>query len=625
MNVMHTPGAERAPKRRRRNSSTSGSSSLVSYDTPKTPRDAYSQVEHSPFEQGVPSTQKKRQDAASMVLRDVPWLKDPSYAREASTSEVPAWLSSTVATLQVNHPLRNLIPAGGSHIAHIPGPDEASSPQRPQRQVAREPEVVEEIEIFAFRPPTRQEEQENVESHGRSLDVSVTMRHSAPLSSFVEAPFLGPHPRFPDAVTNLPSRLDSYPYDVSPSPDPALEVPEYMSIALSKVSPVSISRQPSRAPPDHSIAPYMPRDNSSMPAPFSEPGPLAPPRLPPSAAAGPLDTDNTTSFAHDKSALDSALARPAPLPFSTPGPLVAPHLTLTSGMLARSRRTDSPLPEEDIWDHLDAAQDPTLVELSAAEYSGDASDSGLPPSDPSWSSPASDPRLLRGDLRNWSLPAAPVGRPFSTPVHPTRVYFDSPIEDPISSDPLDPADYELDLDYENLDFRWEKFDRGDSATARNDLRPSLPASTAHDTLNGQAHSAGPMIHTALPLPRIHTVQRPPGMTEDLNMSSPVSSGTGKSISLPVASDTPHVGENEHPKEAQALLEDNAPHASPATAPARPAFNPAPGIYISPLKGNTGSGQDLDEQRARENSLKNEANAELAPENLHEVTNDHLYR
>ncbi|THH27842.1 hypothetical protein EUX98_g6334 [Antrodiella citrinella] len=42
---------------------------------------------------------------------------------------------------------------------------------------------------------------------------------------------------------------------------------------------------------------------------------------------------------------------------------------------------------------------------------------------------------------------------------PLRVYFDSPTEDPVGSDPLEKPDYELDLDYDNLDFTWEKFDR----------------------------------------------------------------------------------------------------------------------------------------------------------------------
>ena len=43
-----------------------------------------------------------------------------------------------------------------------------------------------------------------------------------------------------------------------------------------------------------------------------------------------------------------------------------------------------------------------------------------------------------------------------------RVYFDSPIEDPISSDPLEQMDYDpfkLDLEEcKNLSFKWTPFD-----------------------------------------------------------------------------------------------------------------------------------------------------------------------
>jgi hypothetical protein len=62
---------------------------------------------------------------------------------------------------------------------------------------------------------------------------------------------------------------------------------------------------------------------------------------------------------------------------------------------------------------------------------------------------------------------------FTTPVFPpsgppsfertTRVYFDSPIEDPLSSDPLEPSDHDpfkLDPEeYKRLGFKWTPFDR----------------------------------------------------------------------------------------------------------------------------------------------------------------------
>jgi hypothetical protein len=48
----------------------------------------------------------------------------------------------------------------------------------------------------------------------------------------------------------------------------------------------------------------------------------------------------------------------------------------------------------------------------------------------------------------------------TAPQPPIRVYFDSPLEDPTSSDPMEPEEYELfEIDPEKLDFRWMPFDR----------------------------------------------------------------------------------------------------------------------------------------------------------------------
>ncbi|KAH7914135.1 hypothetical protein BJ138DRAFT_1212496 [Hygrophoropsis aurantiaca] len=62
-----------------------------------------------------------------------------------------------------------------------------------------------------------------------------------------------------------------------------------------------------------------------------------------------------------------------------------------------------------------------------------------------------------------TLVAQDHARLFSTPgpnfAQSRTVYFDSPLEDPASSDSLEPQDFELDL--ESLDFRWTPFDRKD--------------------------------------------------------------------------------------------------------------------------------------------------------------------
>lgn len=60
-----------------------------------------------------------------------------------------------------------------------------------------------------------------------------------------------------------------------------------------------------------------------------------------------------------------------------------------------------------------------------------------------------------------STTALPPGQPFVFE-RPVQVYFDSPTEDPVSSDPLEPNDYDpfkLDPDeYKNLSFKWAPFD-----------------------------------------------------------------------------------------------------------------------------------------------------------------------
>ncbi|KAF9784424.1 hypothetical protein BJ322DRAFT_848106 [Thelephora terrestris] len=79
---------------------------------------------------------------------------------------------------------------------------------------------------------------------------------------------------------------------------------------------------------------------------------------------------------------------------------------------------------------------------------------------------------------NTSQADLPIALPPSEPFvfeRPTRVYFDSPIEDPMSSDPLEPNDYDpfrLDPEeYKNISFKWTPFDPQVGTRA-----PTLPGS-----------------------------------------------------------------------------------------------------------------------------------------------------
>jgi hypothetical protein len=87
--------------------------------------------------------------------------------------------------------------------------------------------------------------------------------------------------------------------------------------------------------------------------------------------------------------------------------------------------------------------------------------------------PASSPPSVQHDVECDDIFRSGPSQDFTTlvlsPSEPpgfertTRTYFDSPIEDPVSSDPLQPSDHDpfkLDPEgYKRLCFRWTSFDR----------------------------------------------------------------------------------------------------------------------------------------------------------------------
>ena len=67
-----------------------------------------------------------------------------------------------------------------------------------------------------------------------------------------------------------------------------------------------------------------------------------------------------------------------------------------------------------------------------------------------------------------------------------RVYFDSPVEDPVGSDPLEPDDYDpfkLDAEeYKNLNFKWVPFDHGRMGSAGGPETSALPPGADEEVL-----------------------------------------------------------------------------------------------------------------------------------------------
>lgn len=200
--------------------------------------------------------------------------------------------------------------------------------------------------------------------------------------------------------------------------------------------------------------------------PFSKPGPLASSKVR-SSSSRTFNSVNTGSMS--SSVVDTYDTPTLTPPFSKPGPLVKPSYVVSNSTLSVDRRRPKLLA-------------PPIVPVSLSRParkktespSGSDDSIGRPPlAGISWSgSPLSSSSSLAlahqaivPPTRNIGTLTAPVFH-YTTPVHATRpvqptsrVYFDSPMEDPVSSDPLEESDYALDLDYGSLDFRWERFDR----------------------------------------------------------------------------------------------------------------------------------------------------------------------
>ncbi|KAG2154398.1 uncharacterized protein EDB93DRAFT_1132008 [Suillus bovinus] len=99
------------PKTRRKRARSSGSSSVSSYDLPKTPVDAYSHEDRigsahsvSKMNHGPPNPAK-----SAKVQRELKTYQKGSKVR-APTKALPMWLASTFSTLEPKHPLRELLP-----------------------------------------------------------------------------------------------------------------------------------------------------------------------------------------------------------------------------------------------------------------------------------------------------------------------------------------------------------------------------------------------------------------------------------------------------------------------------------------------------------------------------------
>lgn len=184
----------------------------------------------------------------------------------------------------------------------------------------------------------------------------------------------------------------------------------------------------------------------------------------------------------------------------------------------------------------------------------------LLPSSEDYLSDLPNPDLPHADIElpPATKPSSRIKNPFSTPgprfyaaVRP-GIYFDSPTEDPSDSDPLElPQGFQVD----ELDFRWEPFMRHERRKRDEDVQirgedDSMDSSISNE-MGFEVHKDSPELQSCdIPTPSVELAE---------NALSPISNQRVEQM----RSATPE------PK-------------------AQPVFAPAPGIFISPLRGVPGS-------------------------------------
>ncbi|KAG2362254.1 hypothetical protein BDR07DRAFT_1055640 [Suillus spraguei] len=97
------------PKTRRKRARSSGSSSVSSYDLPKTPVDAYS------HEDRLGRDPKASTPVKSLTVQHELKVYQKGSQVRAPTKTLPMWLANTFSTLEPEHPLRELLPHSLAH------------------------------------------------------------------------------------------------------------------------------------------------------------------------------------------------------------------------------------------------------------------------------------------------------------------------------------------------------------------------------------------------------------------------------------------------------------------------------------------------------------------------------
>ncbi|KAI0081893.1 hypothetical protein K474DRAFT_1703372 [Panus rudis PR-1116 ss-1] len=421
-NIVHRSSTGLTKNRRRRAASASGSSSTASCDLPRTPVDAYSghdegrlgqtfsvvKLKPSTRDYDIPIGTPERIYRAEKLCEGSHAYKEP----------VPDWLCQTVSRLNRDHPLRALFPS--QPLKESPYLYKSSSTLLP-RDSGGVPAVADvvpnEERVFAFMPP----------------------------QTFEQYP---PFPPQPNIDHDLNERFSSH-----------ILRPDSASMLFD---------------PPNNLEPSFAHGQHIDPAPSTTPGPLGSPATLLADEAPPPALNNSNLIAVKPTPIDVSASLTTPLsmyPSTDPGNTpktdndearyvsIAASIDSFAHLPSTDEQSDyslSDLLHSSSSDFYEAPGD-KLSQLTLREEPGIPYLSKTVHNPPMTNHPSFDEPVAAEMI--YAKFNAPSEHPPRTPtVH--RVYFDFPTEDPSdpASDPLEPHDYELDVDYNELNFTWKKYD-----------------------------------------------------------------------------------------------------------------------------------------------------------------------
>ncbi|TFY63167.1 hypothetical protein EVJ58_g3413 [Rhodofomes roseus] len=583
VNILHTsPASSKSSHSGRRRRAASSSSASADFDVPRTPVDAYSELHEGRLGADFAVIKMHGDDST----RDMGVVESSgdyriSNRRSRKPPSIPAWLGNTLSTLDVHHPLRMLLPSSSSDVSARLGTPIARSdsndiPAPLDRAMSVEPPINEDS-IFAFNPLGDNSTTHTVRPNARNLSLP---GHPASNFSAAQNPFSSDAYVFPqlETSTHLSSisgesleSEDPLPMPFS-TPGPASSVGAVPPADL-RLGSVGLSRED--AVRNIALEASDRLEGTELPgaglAPFAQPGP----RMDASASQhNPMDvldhsdySDSLSYLAQHAEIMDTAVAG-------------SPDSRLATGWLrSAATRLDSILDSETTPGSSSSFPLDMTITLPALRPLSNVADTSL-------LRPRCDKvRSTGGQVTASKSPQMPIGhapeRVRNASPRPVRIYFDSPAEDPCSSDPLDENDYMLPADLAFVDFKWERFDRGSIGESHASGSSSSDIWAGSVDLPGASSPFGPVARSILRTPvleegnvRFSSSARSPALHEEERLEDTDGTWIVPSLSLTHAN-TSHAGDGHRTACVGERKLEEPTHL--------PVFAPAPGIFISPLK------------------------------------------